>query len=812
MALDTRYYLAFTFGQYFVDKDTGEPLANGVVTFYRDAARNEAKSVYVLTGNPPDYTYTDIGNEVELNSVGEPTYNGNNVALYFFPYDGTPDDTDNTVDLYYYTVYSSDDVLQFTRSGQPNIGESSSEEEVTENFIPNGQFLTHNNLPETSDYDAGEIREDDTPIAYGGWSFDRSTGATSTDFVLFDRFGSFTTNPDGNPRYAVNVLCQTAGTSTYKDLSVKFMDVNKFNSVDTSDLYTFSFNGVDNLGNGLEVDLYLIKNYGTGGSSKDSQKLTTFTLTNGYEIYSYSFSFGSNVNKTIGAGDDDYLQLALRFPLDDEFDASFTDFILAKGQLVEPEFPPTTDEQMRYRSITVPVPEYDGSDLYLPLVLTRSGLAFDTTIIGKVFPVVYDAPEIGELPCDGLEKYEYLGYSDDFIPYQRLGDKLWNDTVGVFNFGTGPDYFTGVYFGSGNEFLIANNSAGSPGVAADGAAATGFTFATVHTGFGYYAKCFINGDNTDELYLECVNGGRVDIPSDNGTGFTVDYGETFPHDPYIQRGTSVGGYSPITIPQRIKITTVAASAPLAGTYIDFQTVDNSNIGADFFVWFKVDGAGAQPAGSGTPIAVNVNSTDTAAIVAEKMREALNGWEVSSIKTVAASALSGGDYLTVNATGADYYVWYEIDGSGADPAPGSRIGIKVEITASDTAAQVAQKTQKAINKKYYTTPDFRGNFIRGWSDASDVDTEKTLRYSMVPGIGGNLISTMQMDNNLQHFHPTISPGAPPVQFFYNRTSEDIGTGRDIADDAGQANVNPTASYQGATEAKPKNIYMNYVIKY
>ena len=56
----------------------------------------------------------------------------------------------------------------------------------------------------------------------------------------------------------------------------------------------------------------------------------------------------------------------------------------------------------------------------------------------------------------------------------------------------------------------------------------------------------------------------------------------------------------------------------------------------------------------------------------------------------------GDYFTLNAPEGAFYVWYDVDASGAlDPTPGGT-GIKVDILSADTPAQVAAKTDTAID--------------------------------------------------------------------------------------------------------------------
>src|ERR1700753_1983765 len=139
MALDDRYVIAYYFEQIFLDKDTGLPLAGGKLRFYRDSARNVPKEVFQLSGFPPNYTYTTMGSEITLSSKGTIQNNsGDNVALYFFPYD-----MDDEIDLYYVTCDSSGDIEQFTRSALPNLTpgtDPTAEVANINNQISNPQF------------------------------------------------------------------------------------------------------------------------------------------------------------------------------------------------------------------------------------------------------------------------------------------------------------------------------------------------------------------------------------------------------------------------------------------------------------------------------------------------------------------------------------------------------------------------------------------------------------------------------------------------------------------------------------------------
>lgn len=134
------------------DSTTGLALSGGIYTFYEDIARSVPKNVYQRTENPDNtFTYTSLGNVLELSSIG--TFidaSGNNIIPFLWPYTGLPSATppSTIVDLYYITVQSSGFTSQFTVSAWPpgvSSGSSSGTEFISsENIISNPQFAVIN--------------------------------------------------------------------------------------------------------------------------------------------------------------------------------------------------------------------------------------------------------------------------------------------------------------------------------------------------------------------------------------------------------------------------------------------------------------------------------------------------------------------------------------------------------------------------------------------------------------------------------------------------------------------------------------------
>lgn len=146
MTIDRSYIPAFSIETVMLDKDTGEPLSGGVVTFYRDSQRNDTKNVWQIAGTSPNYTFTQLDNPMTLSSIG--TFvdsSGNPVVPYFLPYRTTADGTE--VDYYYVAVESSGGVFQFDRQSVPYISDvpdSPDESKAFDNMLSNPQFVEVN--------------------------------------------------------------------------------------------------------------------------------------------------------------------------------------------------------------------------------------------------------------------------------------------------------------------------------------------------------------------------------------------------------------------------------------------------------------------------------------------------------------------------------------------------------------------------------------------------------------------------------------------------------------------------------------------
>jgi hypothetical protein len=430
------------------------PLAGGKVFFFEDNDHTVEKPTYSNVFDPANPVVNT--NPLVLNVAGATPIYYAEPGLYYIVVTGPDGNLNNPIWTFEHVNFEG---------GAGNGGEN------IINYIPNGQFLLYQYFEGTS-----VISKASTDIAYGGWTFERPADSTADDNVFFQRYNQWVADPSGNPRWAVNLVCENPDSGdAYKDIRIKFNDVNRFASA--TQKYTFSFNGLDNLAGNAPVDLYVIKNFGTGGSPTTETLIETFNLgatpTNLY----IAFTFGTNAGKVIGTQDDDYIQLALRFRTNEPLNVVLTDMQMQAGDLASPVYPETTQKQDVAQALagSIPIPDVSGFNIGLSPILTLSGWQFDDSMIGKVFESATGIVEFGELYCDGAQ-YNKRAYSSDGIPYARLQRKLSDPNNAYLpRYGTGPNYFSCINLAA-NALTVLNNTAGAATAATDGSIATGFSF------------------------------------------------------------------------------------------------------------------------------------------------------------------------------------------------------------------------------------------------------------------------------------------------------------------------------------------------
>ena len=781
MTVDTSLFVVSpTFQDYIVDKDTGAPLAAGVVTMYQDDSRLTLKNWYYQTGIPGAYTYVALPNPLTLSSVGTISVAGQDVIPYFYPYDESPDAPAQSVQLYYVTVVSSDNVAQFTREGFPYLnldqGGGAATDQLLDNLLPNGQFAAHQNGPNAD----GLVENKLSIIAPGGikgWQYLQvaSGDATDEDFITFDYLSQEPSGLGGNPRWATRIKCTSPGNSTEKALGVTFPNVNHFES--DSLVYTFGFAASSNSGAPLNVTFALLKNFGTGGSTQQIIPVESFTIPSGEYLQQFvSFTFGSNETFTVGPDNDDEISLLISFPVSSTFNVSLTNFILVPGQVALSSYPDRPDNYVFAPGVVGSGYRVDptGMDLYLPLMMTPAGISPDDTCIGKPY-MSFKAPNDIELLCDG-SSYQRTAYSSVGIPYQRLFNIFWEGGShgGLPLFGTGLNFVSAysTTAGSASVFTVTqNDAAGSvQSPPADSvAAATGWTFSTARTtdttGI-YNFTAFRNGLNS--IYIRGITPNETNIAAlsnaNAGTsGFTVT--------PIVPRNeTSAPGSSPLTtapagpvgVNQEFQVSNILGGSSLivgsgmAGIYWTFTTPDYQSDGmgaGGITVYYVVNGEIAPSTDADLFVPVNILSADTNDDVAYKTIAALHGGYLSNITPLSGTATPNSSYWTLEANNVNYYVWQNKDDTGVDPKVPGYTGIEVDYAGTATNLQVVQANLLAVNSFIFAVPNASGLFPRVIDTTGVFDYDAATRAGLGnAAIWGAIAGTVQAGQVGPHSHP------------------------------------------------------------
>lgn len=103
---------------------------------------------------------------------------------------------------------------------------------------------------------------------------------------------------------------------------------------------------------------------------------------------------------------------------------------------------------------------------------------------------------------------------------------------------------------------------------------------------------------------------------------------------------------------------------------------------------------------------------------------------------------------------------------------------------------------------FNLPDFRGLFLRGRDGGAEVDPDRGSRTDRGDGTTGDAVGTKQEDDFQDHRHSLLVAEGPGSLGPGGSAVQSRGTG---------PNLTLNSELTGGNETRPKNIYVNYIIK-
>lgn len=103
-----------------------------------------------------------------------------------------------------------------------------------------------------------------------------------------------------------------------------------------------------------------------------------------------------------------------------------------------------------------PVPAVTINDAYLPLTNDGTNVFWDKRVIGRVYQSAYKKYMPGLLYCDGSGYYPFES-SKEGIPYSRLANEIWSESIGNYYFGGKYDSYDCVLPYDKHMFIMIND-------------------------------------------------------------------------------------------------------------------------------------------------------------------------------------------------------------------------------------------------------------------------------------------------------------------------------------------------------------------
>lgn len=619
-------------------------------------------------------------------------------------------------------------------------------------------------------------------IADSGWYFKRNNN--SADIAIsFETFAPGQTDVPNNPIYYLNFQCTSIGSGEMiKDIVFKTDDVRTFAN-STIQLAVYAKSDSNDL-----TEIVITQHFGV---SADVTVIQSRQLTSLWTQYTHNIDIPDINGKSIDE-DDNYLTISLRAHLNAVANIDVDNWQINRGDtLLEYNYLSKELEMRSQRTYQMP---YANDDCYgLKLRWTGLSYEFDEDEVGDYIQSDKTA-RTGYLLCDGSSYATADKTPDGYLTYERLWN-AWeyfvNHNGNIYGYGSDGFWPAGIYTNN----IIFINTKESTNITDWTDNDTGFTFTKIHDGGDTGIQANKSGmDFLDETLVDApVNSNQIlFVNKSNGNVTDATAGTTAFTVQVKQQGTA-------GLPETTLINFVAEASINGG-----ESFLISSTTTDYYVWYKKAGVGVDPAiGGRTGILVELPSIGlSAAMVAEITRKIVVGSESTRITTVAASALSGGEYFRFYNSTIDYVGYITIDGVGADPEIANTTSVEIPLSSSDTDLNVAVLLARYVRKVWFQVPDRRGMIIRMTDGGRGFDPDADNRYLRGDSVEGDNVGTWQRDQMREHKH-----------------LEAQNTGSDIAHSNGQAQQGTASGLPkqitestGGNETRMINIYTNYFVKY
>jgi microcystin-dependent protein len=131
------------------------------------------------------------------------------------------------------------------------------------------------------------------------------------------------------------------------------------------------------------------------------------------------------------------------------------------------------------------------------------------------------------------------------------------------------------------------------------------------------------------------------------------------------------------------------------------------------------------------------------------------------------------------------------------------------TYSDLFAAIGESWGNGDNVSTFNVPDLRGRFMRGVDNGADNDLDADSRTPIATGgNAGDAVGSLQEDDLANHSHP-VYPGGSGFALGANCCGILAGG---YATGSNQFSFATVTGTQGGNETRPKNAYVNFIIKY